>query len=114
MIRAMLAAAAATAVCSFTPSAALANPYPTETSVDYVIGCMAANGQTQDSLRRCSCSIDAISSALPFELYERAETILRMRGAGGESASLFRETPMLADVVTQLRAAQVEADFRCF
>ena len=96
------------------PQSAMANPYPTETTADYVIGCMAANGQSQDMLRRCSCSIDAIASALPFDIYERAETVLRMRNATGESASLFRETPMLADTVNRLRLAQVEADFRCF
>lgn len=96
------------------PTAALANSYPTEVTADYVIGCMAANGQTQDALRRCSCSVDTIASALPFDLYERAETVLRMRNATGENASLFRETPMLRDAVDRLRAAQVEADFRCF
>ena len=92
----------------------LANPYPTETTADYVMGCMAANGQTQDSLRRCSCSIDAIASAVPFDVYERAATILSMYNATGEAASLFRETPMLRTTVDQLRAAQIEADFRCF
>ena len=93
---------------------ALANAYPTETTVDYVIGCMAANGQTQDSLRRCSCSIDAIASALPFEYYERADTVLRMRLVGGEAAAMFRDVAQLRDVVDRLREAQVEADFRCF
>jgi hypothetical protein len=93
---------------------ALANAYPTEVTADYVIGCMAANGQTQDSLRRCSCSIDAIASALPYEQYERADTVLRMRQVGGEAAGMFRDVAQLRDVVDQLREAQVEADFRCF
>ena len=92
----------------------LANVYPTETTVDYVIGCMAANGQTQDGLRRCSCSIDAIASVVPFEIYERADTVLRMRQVGGEAAGMFRDVAQLRDVVDQLREAQVEADFRCF
>ena len=42
------------------PVPAFANAYPTEATADYVIGCMAANGQTRDALRRCACSIDAI------------------------------------------------------
>ena len=105
---------AAAAALAWVPSITAANPYPTETTADYVIGCMAANGQTQDALRRCSCSIDAIASVLPFEIYERAETVLRMRNATGESASLFRETPMLHETVDRMRVAQVEADFRCF
>jgi len=96
------------------PMPAAANPYPTEATADYVIGCMAANGQTQDGLRRCSCSIDAIASVLPFDLYERADTVLRMRQVGGEAAGMFRDVPQLRDVVDRLREAQVEADFRCF
>src|SRR5687767_4594901 len=49
---------------------AIANVYPTEVVADYVIGCMAANGSTQDNLRRCSCSIDTVASILPYEAYE--------------------------------------------
>lgn len=96
------------------PQPACANAYPTEATADYVIGCMAANGQTQDGLRRCACSIDAIASALPYDYYERADTVLRMRQVGGEAAGMFREVPQLRDVVDRLREAQVEADFRCF
>ena len=88
--------------------------YSTETKADYVIGCMAANGQTRDMLQRCACSIDTIASVLPYDIYERAETVMGMRGTSGEQASLFNETPMLRSTVQQLREAQVEADFRCF
>lgn len=96
------------------PMPALANAYPTETTSDYVIGCMAANGETPESLRRCACSIDAIASVIPFEIYERADVVLRMRQVGGEAAGMFRDVPQLKDSVDQLREAQVEADFRCF
>ena len=96
------------------PVPAFANAYPTEATADYVIGCMAANGQTRDALRRCACSIDAIASVLPFEIYERADTVLRMRQVGGEMAGMFREVQQLKDLVDRLRLAQVEADFRCF
>ena len=92
----------------------LANAYPTEATADYVIGCMAANGQTQDALRRCSCSIDVIASALSYEQYEQADTVLRMRQVGGEAAGMFREVAQLREMVDKLREAQVEADFRCF
>lgn len=105
---------ALTAALLWTPVPAFANSYPTEPTVDYVIGCMAANGQTQDGLRRCSCSIDAIASVLPYEIYERADTVLSMRLVGGEAAGMFRDTPQFKDVVDRLREAQVEADFRCF
>ena len=113
-IRHLLCAAIVALHAGLLPAKASANSYPTETTADYVIGCMAANGQTQDALRRCSCSIDAIASAVPFEIYERADTVLRMRLVGGEAAGMFRDTATLKDVVDRLREAQVEADFRCF
>lgn len=94
--------------------AAQANSYPTATTADYVIGCMAANGLTQNGLTRCSCSIDAIASIVPFDVYEQADTVLRMRQVGGEAAGMFRDVPQLKAAVDRLREAQVEADFRCF
>ena len=93
---------------------ALANVYPTEVVADYVLGCMAANGTTQDSLRRCSCSIDTVASILPYDAYEKADTVIRMRGVGGANTEIFRTTTMLDKMVDQLRLAQIEADFRCF
>jgi hypothetical protein len=91
-----------------------ANVYPTEVVTDYVIGCMAANGETQDMLRRCSCSIDAVASILPYDTYERADTIIRMANVSGDNTAMFREMTMLKGIVDQLRLAQIEADFRCF
>jgi hypothetical protein len=93
-----------------------ANPYPTPVIADYVFGCMAANGQTQEVLRRCSCSIDVIASILPFERYEQAETVLRMRQVkgGGERMAIFRDTTQAKEAVADLKRAQTEAEVRCF
>jgi len=93
---------------------ARAGEYPTPVIVDYVIGCMASNGQTQDIMRRCACSIDVISSIIPYDAYEQAETVVRMQQITGDQASLFRNARMLKAKVDSLRLAQVEADFRCF
>jgi hypothetical protein len=94
--------------------AASANDYPTEVVADYVIGCMASNGESQDMLRRCSCSIDAVSSLIPYDAYEKADTIIRMREVAGDTTAMFRNMKMLDDIVKALRLAQIEADFRCF
>ena len=93
---------------------AAANDYPTDVVADYVIGCMVSNGETQDMLRRCSCSIDTISSILPYEKYEKAETVLMMQQSTGQDASIFKSMPFLKKMVDELRLAQIEADFRCF
>ncbi len=46
-------------------SAGEQNDYPTQARAEYVFACMASNGQTQQALRQCSCSIDVIASVLP-------------------------------------------------
>ena len=93
---------------------ARADDYPTQVVVDYVIGCMASNGQTPDMLHRCSCSIDTIRSLMPYAAFEQAETVVRMQRVPGDQAAIFRNSRMLKAKVDTLRLAQVEADFRCF
>ena len=51
------------------------NDYPTATRADYVIGCMAANGNTREALLKCSCAIDTIAGLMPYSRYEQAETV---------------------------------------
>lgn len=91
------------------------NDYPTDARAEYVFACMATNGQTQDALRRCSCSIDAIAGILPYDHYVSAETVLRMRQGAGERAAMFRGgTPVVTAIVADLRRAQAEAEMLCF
>ena len=109
-----LVAAALAAVALEAPYAAPAD-YPTETLADYVFGCMATNGQTQDALRRCSCSIDAIADKVSYEDYVQAETVLRLQQVpGGGRTGMFRTSPWAQAMVDKLRQAQVEAELRCF
>ena len=90
------------------------NDYPTEARADYVFGCMSANGQTRDILRRCSCSIDIIASILPYEKYVEAETVLSLQRTGGERMSIFRTTAFARTKIADLRRAQAEAEILCF
>jgi hypothetical protein len=90
------------------------NDYPTVARADYVFGCMQVNGQTRDALERCSCSIDVIASLLPYDQYEEAETVMRVRQRGGKNAAMFLTMPMLRAKVDELKRAQVEAELRCF
>ncbi len=96
------------------PARAADNDYPTEARADYVFGCMSANGQTQDALKRCSCSIDVIASILPYDHYVDAETILSMRQGVGRTATIFRNVAKFDDMVADLLRAQAEAEIRCF
>jgi hypothetical protein len=114
MLKRLIASASIIGIGLLVGGRATANDYPTDVIADYVIGCMVSNGQSQDALRRCSCSIDTIASILPYDKYEQAETVLVMQQERGDRAGIFREMKSLKMMVDNLRLAQVEADFRCF
>jgi hypothetical protein len=90
------------------------NDFPTEARAEYVFTCMAVNGQNQDMLRRCSCSIDVIASVLRYDRYVEAETVLTMRQTAGDRVGMFRSAPSADAMVQDLRRAQAEAEVRCF
>jgi hypothetical protein len=109
-----LAAATLAAVSLEGPLAAPAD-YPTEALADYVFACMATNGQTQEALRRCSCSIDAIAERVSYEDYVQAETVLRLQQVpGGDRTVMYRTAPWAQAMIDKLREAQIEAELRCF
>ena len=88
--------------------------YPTDALADYVFGCMASNGQTQENLRRCSCSIDVVASIIPYDKYVQASTVLSLTQVPGENTGVFRDSSWTKAVVEELKRAQVEAELRCF
>ncbi|MEO1543927.1 MAG: hypothetical protein AAFR75_07910 [Pseudomonadota bacterium] len=90
------------------------NDYPTNARADYVFACMQVNGQTRETLNRCSCSIDRIADLLPFDDYEQAETIMSVVQQGGEKVGMFRTYGPLKETVKTLKKAQVEAELLCF
>jgi|SRR5271166_292430 len=89
--------------------------YPTAERADYVIGCMAANGNTREALLKCSCAIDTIAEQMPYSDYERAETALSLQLGGGVGGrvGLFRDPPQIKAVIEELRRAQAEANLQC-
>ena len=95
-------------------AAPLENDYPTDARAEYVFACMAVNGQNQDVLRRCSCSIDVVASILPYDRYVAAETVLTMRQVGGERVGMMRTAPSANAMVQDLRRAQAEGKCCCF
>jgi hypothetical protein len=89
--------------------------YPTSARADYVIGCMAANGNTREALLKCSCAIDTIAGLMPYSHYEKAETALSLQAGGGVGGrvGLFRDPPQIKAVIDELRQAQAEANLQC-
>ena len=91
------------------------NDYPTSARADYVIGCMAANGNTREALLKCSCAVDTIASLMPYSHYEQAETALSLQAGGGVGGrvGLFRDPPEIKAVIEELHRAQAEANLQC-
>jgi hypothetical protein len=104
-----LASAAEVAIGS-----AAANDYPTSARAEYVFACMKTNGDTQEALDQCSCSIDVIASLLPYDAYVSAATVASMNQASGQIGSMFRGTAIARDALARLRRAQAESEIRCF
>jgi hypothetical protein len=90
------------------------NDYPTSARADYVFGCMKANGETQELLQKCSCSVDVIASIIPYDRYVAAETIISMSQVTGPVGSEFRSTEQAKVAMQEFRRAQAEAEIRCF
>jgi len=97
------------------PVQAADNDYPTSARADYVIGCMAANGNTHEALLKCSCAIDTIASVMPYSHYEQAETALSLQAGGGVGGrvGLFRDPPQIKAVIEELHRSQAEANLQC-
>ena len=97
------------------PAHAEDNDYPTSARADYVIGCMAANGNTREALLKCSCAIDTIASLMPYSHYEQAETALSLQAGGGVGGrvGLFRDPPQIKAVIEELHRVQAEANLQC-
>ena len=110
------AAAAVLLLAAVSRSPAATNDYPTADRADYVLGCMAANGNTREALLKCSCAIDVIAGLMPFAHYEQAETALSLQAGGGVGGrvGLFRDPPEIKQAIEQLHQAQAEANLKCF
>lgn len=88
--------------------------YPTAARADYVIGCLAANGFHHELLQKCSCGIDVIANEMPYDDYEKANTILSMqKGGAGPRAGLFRTTPIAREELKKLRKAEADVNLTC-
>ncbi len=88
--------------------------YPTSAKVDYVLACMAANGQTPEMLGRCSCSIDEISTFLTYEEYVQADTVLRTQLSAGQRGVFFRTSTWAKEITDKLQEAQAVSTLNCF
>lgn len=89
--------------------------YPTAALADYVLGCMIANGQSPYALQKCACSIDFIAAAIPYEEYERVETLMRLQQSEGTGrTAAYKGTSWAKDAVARFKDVQAESTLHCF
>ncbi|MEW8028825.1 MAG: hypothetical protein AB2792_18305 [Candidatus Thiodiazotropha sp.] len=95
--------------------ASSSNDYPTSARVDYVIGCMASNGQTHEIMQKCSCSIDLIAKSIPYEEYVHISTLLSLQQmtAAGRNA-VYKSSTWSQKAVAKLRDVQADSTLHCF
>jgi hypothetical protein len=113
-IRRIVAVPAALMAMASVARAEDVNDYPTAARVEYVFGCLKANGETRQVIEQCSCSIDVVASLVPYDRYVTAETVLSMSQVRGNLGGQFRTSEQAASALNDLRRAQAEAEVRCF
>ena len=93
---------------------ATSNHYPTAVIADYVLGCMAANGNSFESLHQCSCSIDYIRERMSLEDYEKIQTIMQLQQDQGQRGIFYRDSAWAKERVDALLKIQAQSTLRCF
>ena len=88
--------------------------FPTAVVADYILGCMAANGNTYSALQQCSCSIDFIKSRMTYSEYEEAQTVMQIQHDSGQRGIFFRDSNWAKKRVEVLEKYQAESTLRCF
>jgi|GEM_PF-416695 len=64
--------------------------YPTQGRVEYVLGCMDDNGHDFANVYKCSCVIDKMAAALPYDEFVDQSTFSKYATLGGEGGAEFR------------------------
>ena len=88
--------------------------YPTHVITDYVLACMAANGNSFTSLHQCSCSIDLIMSKISHEDFEKVNTILQVQLDRGQRGIFYRDSNWAKNAIERFERVQAESTLKCF
>ena len=97
-------------------TSAVANDFPTQARVEFVLSCMdARGGQSYNSLYPCICAVDRIASQMPYREYTAAETLSFLYSTPGERGGFFRDAaPRSRKRIKAFQALRVEAEAACF
>jgi hypothetical protein len=95
---------------------AAGNDFPTQTRVEYVLGCMASHGgQSYDTLYPCVCKIDKIAERISYKEYSSAEMLTYLWSTPGERGGVFRDAATNSRKrIKHLAEIVEEAENSCF
>ncbi|MEE9354675.1 MAG: hypothetical protein V3U75_03715 [Methylococcaceae bacterium] len=97
------------------PKNGLANDFPTQDRVEYVLQCMQKHGgQRYETLYPCICSADKLAEKITFTEYTEAKTFTYLRGTPGENGAVFRDPPKAKELRKKLEDAELYAAQACF
>jgi hypothetical protein len=97
-----------------TPIAAHANDFPTSGRVEYVLECMQKHEGKYEYLYKCSCAIDHIAKALPYDDFVAMATALRNQTLPGEHGAAFRDPANVKEMASKYRTIQADALKACY
>jgi hypothetical protein len=97
------------------PIVTLANDFPTQARVEFVLGCMnEQGGQSYDTLYKCVCLVDAIADEMSHDEFAEAKVFSQLRSTAGERGGVFRDPDRARALVAKLEAAIEQGKARCF
>jgi hypothetical protein len=103
------------ALWSLLPCATLANDFPTQTRVEFVLGCMNEQGeQSYDNLYKCVCLVDAIAAEMTHGEFAQAQVFSQLRSTAGERGGVFRDPDQARTLVDKLETAVERGKAKCF
>ena len=93
----------------------LANDFPTQARVEFVLGCMdQQGGQSYDTLYKCVCVVDAIAAEMSYDEFAEAQVFSQLRSTPGERGGVFRDPDQAQSLVAKLNAAIEHGKAKCF
>ncbi|HEY5569046.1 MAG TPA: hypothetical protein VIM81_17610 [Gammaproteobacteria bacterium] len=97
------------------PGITLANDFPTQTRVEFVLGCMnEQGGQSYDTLYKCVCLVDRVAAEMSHSEFVEAQVFSQLRSTAGERGGVFRDPDQARSLIEKLEAAMERGKAHCF
>ena len=99
------------ALLQLLPGAAIANDFPTQARVEFVLGCMnEQGGQSYEIPYKCVCLVDAIAEEMSHDEFEQAQAFSQLRSTAGERGGVFRDPDQARTLVAKLEGVRLWLD----